>query len=157
MKAPILYPLLVGVPLLGLLGILRLGNDLVAPRSIGGEWDLSFVAPPAAAATGGCVWSAFGNQPPSFLISQSGTKAVVSFRDRSGTEMSITIDGDVITGSSADGRGEPCRTGPLSLEARLTEGPGAERMEGSFALAGCADCPPERFVAERRRAGRAEP
>lgn len=153
MRATILYPLLVGGPLIGLIVILRVGEGIVPPHSIGGEWDLTLVEP---VATPGCSGFPFADAPSGFSIAQSGVRASLTFASSEQTSLSIEIEGEVIRGTGTGTNGEPCLFGPAILDGRLVGTPGAERIEGTLERAGCETCPSVTFVANRRPTGGSE-
>ena len=123
---------MVGVPVLGLLGILEAGRSIPAPLSVGGEWDLQ------SDPTAGCA------NPPGSLqrqlacsISQSGAEAVITLHDGRGTTLEATIDGATLTAKSANG----------AIAATIAGKVDARTMEGEVTLPGCA---PVAFHAVRK-------
>jgi hypothetical protein len=70
------YVLLVGLPLLGLAGVLRSGRSLKAPVSVDGTWNIQGDKPSGADPCAGAV-AAFLNSP--LLISQSGKSLELTF------------------------------------------------------------------------------
>jgi hypothetical protein len=119
------YLLLVGVPVLGLLGILEAGRGIRAPLSVGGEW--------AVEAEGG---------PPrqlAWTISQSGPQATITLHDGTGTKLDARIDGATLTAGSPGG----------AVAARIAGRVEGRRMEGEITLPGCA---PVAFHAVRQAA-----
>ncbi len=147
MKTVSLYFLLVGVPFLGLVGILRAGERIVPPHSIGGIWSVEIRYSPQTAVP--CADLDFAGGDAQMTISQSGTRAEVSFADRGETRLSLVLAGDSLR---ADGTTEApgCPAAPLVLDGRLQPETGRRRMEGILTRPDCADCPMATFVAERR-------
>ena len=134
MKTLLLYLALVGLPLLGVSGILRAGSGLVAPPSFGGTWALA-----TADAPGGCA------RPAGPLrVTQSGRRAQVTL-------------GAVAAGADVDGRrlrtrGAVATAGPCAgwrVEAEGVGGPVPEALTGRLVPEGCA-CAPVPFRASRR-------
>lgn len=130
------YLLLVGVPVLGLLGILEAGRSIAAPLSIGGEWALE------STPTADCA------NPPGSLqrqlawsISQSGTAALITLHDGYGTTLEATIDGSTLTAKSPGG----------TIAATITGKLGKRTMEGKISLVGCV---PAAFRAVRQAPGK---
>ncbi|HUE24510.1 MAG TPA: hypothetical protein VMQ86_22695 [Bryobacteraceae bacterium] len=113
------YLLMVGLPVLGLLGILEAGRGIPAPLSITGDWTLEF--DPAAH----CA-----NSPGSFerqrawSISQSGTEALITFNDGRATTLEATVNGVALTAKS--------------LTATISGKPGTRTLEGVAGFDGCA-------------------
>ena len=120
---------MVGVPVVGLLGILDAGRSIRAPLSISGDWTLEF--DPAAR----CANGPGGLQQPVWNISQSGTGALITVNDGHATTMDATIDGATLTAKS--------------LTATIAGKSDARIMEGKVSLDGCA---PVAFRAVRQTA-----
>jgi hypothetical protein len=112
------YILLVGVPVLGLLGILEAGRAIVAPPAIGGEWKLEF--DPAA----NCATGLASLRQPALSISQSGTEALITVNDGRGAVFPATVEGATLRAPS--------------LTATITGKPRERVMEGKMDFAGCA-------------------
>ncbi len=121
-----------GVPVLGLLGILEAGRGIPAPLSIGGEWALTSdptvnCANPPGSLQRQLAWS----------ISQSGTQALITLNDGHATTLEATIDGATLTAKSPGG----------AIAATIAGKPGARTLEGTVTLEGCA---PGAFKAVRQ-------
>jgi len=115
------YLLLVGVPVLGLLGILEAGRGIPAPLSIGGDWTLEF--DPAAQ----CATGPSGLRQPALNISQSGTGALITVNDGHTTMLEATISGATLTAKS------PAATIAASIAGKS----GARTLEGKMNFDGC--------------------
>lgn len=95
MKAVLHYLVLVGIPILGVLGLLRIGSDLKPPVSVGGEWQLELTA--STLTDAGCASLFAEGIQPVLTVSQSGLHLVLelntvektSFKGRL-TELTIT-------------------------------------------------------------------
>jgi hypothetical protein len=111
------YLLLVGVPVLGLLGILEAGRAIPAPLSISGDWTLEF--DPAAH----CAHGPAGLRQPVLNISQSGTQALITVNDGHATTLEATIGGATLTAKS--------------LTASIAGKPDARTLEGRMNFDGC--------------------
>ena len=125
MKSLLLYLVLVGLPLAGLFGILRLGSRLEAPPAIGGAWAVT--AAPGAAL------------PDSLHLSQSGVHLSVT---AGGAKLSGRLEGGALSAAAPAGAG-PCAA---SLRARVEASAG--RMAGTLSLP--PRCQPAAFGAVRR-------
>ena len=112
--------LLVGLPVLGLLGILEAGRGIAAPLAIGGEWNLQF--DPAAA--GGCANGPSSLRQPALNILQSGTEALVIVNDGRATTLQATIAGATVSARS--------------LNATIAGKPGERTLTGAMNFDGCA-------------------
>ena len=135
MRSAALYLLLVGVPVLGVLGVLRLGERLAPTPAVGGTWRVVSGA--------ACVVP-----DRTFAVEQSGTFLRVLLPGRPG--LPARLAGGVLR---ADGGARAeispgCRNGDVRMRASV--GPGvADRFEGTMGVPGCAGCPMAAFAAVR--------
>ncbi len=148
MRSISLYLVLVGAPLLGLLLILRAGERLVPPRSIGGTWELDDRSVEQLGTA--CPSFEFRERPAVLVVAQSGTRAEVKLADRRRTSLAVTLDGDSLAGALDLAPGRGCAAGPVAFRARVAGAAGAERMTGTLGAVDCAQCPAAGFVAVRR-------
>jgi hypothetical protein len=109
----------VGLPLLGLLGILDAGRAIQAPPSIGGEWTLEVDPAAHCASPPGSILRQLA-----FNISQSGTQALVTLNDGHATTLEATVNGQTIT----------CK----SFVANIAGNQGRRTLEGTMSFDGCA-------------------
>ena len=121
---------MVGLPVLGLLGVLEAGRHIPAPLSIGGEWTL--VADPA--------WQCGGPagaplRQLTFNVSQSGTEALITLSDGRATAIEAVVAGRTVTAGS--------------FHATIGGGLGARTLQGEVQFGGC---PPAAFRAFRQAA-----
>jgi hypothetical protein len=123
--------LLVGVPVLGLLGILEAGRGLSAPPAIGGEWGVEFGPAPH------CAGGPAGRLQPALSITQSGAQALITFHDGRATTLEATINGAAVTAKS--------------LTATITGKADKRTLEGLMSFDGCA---PIAFRAVRQAPGK---
>jgi hypothetical protein len=77
MRSIFLYPLLVGTAIAGIIGLLRIGERLTAPVSIGGAWSLAL--DPTAASDQACRELSTGFNQRIMTVSQSGLYLRVTF------------------------------------------------------------------------------
>ena len=139
-KSALLYIVLVGLPVLGVLGVLRLGERITPPAAIGGEWRVE---------GGGRTCVVPGGR---FRIEQSGEFVHVAIPGR--TDVPGRLRGGVLTasGGARDEFSPGCGQGAVRIRARAGTGV-AERIEGTAGIPGCAGCPLAPFVAIRVLAG----
>lgn len=137
----VLYPLLVGLPALGVVGVLRVGRTLEAPPAVGGAWGVE--ADPVADSL--CI-ERFS--PSAVRITQSGTHLTVSW---GGAEMRGTIRGSAMTAVEAgrDASDGGCAAGPLRLEAEIPAEAVPGALRGRVSIDGCGSCPRATFDALR--------
>jgi len=122
------YMLLVGVPVLALLGILEAGRSLAAPPALSGDWKLEFDD------------AACGNRPnlrqPALSVSQSGMDALLTLNDGRnggrGTVFEATIASNQLRSNN--------------LNAAVTGKRPDRVLKGTLAIDGC---PPLTFHATR--------
>jgi hypothetical protein len=116
------YLLLVGLPVMGLLGILEAGRGIPAPLSIGGEWTMEF--DPAAH----CANGPADLRQPALNISQSGAQALITVNDGHATTLEATIDGAALTAKSPT----------AGIAASIAGKPGERTLQGEMDFDGCA-------------------
>ena len=152
-KLLVAYVCLVGGPLLGLLGILRAGEHLTAPVSVGGDWYLEAntgVLPSASCRD----LLARVNQP--FLnVSQSGTNLVFIINNPEKTTQPGLIRGATLTmrreGVRASDATNECKDPQaIYLDATVDTHGGQRVLTGALRIDGCASCPPISFRAVRQ-------
>ena len=150
----IAYILLVGLPLVGLAGVLRSGRSLNAPFSVDGAWKIDAGAGHPSAAPCGDFLSSVSNSPVS--ISQSGTSLVISLGG--GKTTTGTLTGKTIKAQFA-GANSPnaadCKDRSLALTATLDPLTEPRTMSGQISVEGCASCAPVDFrgIRQARPAG----
>lgn len=136
MRSILLYLALVGVPLLGVLGILQIGRGLVPPPAFGGTWRIE---PETAESGAGCALPA-----GTMRIEQSGLRARVMLGAGAG---SAEVDGRALrTRTLLPTSGGDCSG--WHLDAAGLGGAVPERLEGRLVPEGCA-CAPVAFTARR--------
>jgi len=150
----IAYILLVGLPLLGLAGVLRSGRALTAPFSVDGAWKIEVKANQFSALPCADFFSSISKAPVS--ISQSGKSLVIGLN--SGKTATGTLDGKTVraqfTGTDKSGAAE-CGDGGLTLTASLDPLAQPRTLSGTLAVNGCGSCAPLGFhaVKQPRSAG----
>ena len=153
----LLYVILVGLPVAGLLGILRVGRALTPPPAIGGEWTVRTALPAGLPESCAALLRPAARQP-ALALSQSGVYLSLTFRgERATTTLDGRLRGDSLFADAAPrsrpaSRGEECdvRDGlrlDAALESESTGGPA--RLDGTLAIAGCGGCAPARLTAVR--------
>ena len=152
-KLIIAYVFLVGVPLTGLLGILRAGQRLSAPASVGGAWyvDSNLDNVP----NDSCRHLLQSVKQPFMSISQSGSNLVFNLNNPQKTAVPGTIRGAALT-MSAEGSAASVDTGGCSdpqaihLAATVSKQDGQRVLTGTLTIAGCAECASIQFHAVRQ-------
>ncbi|HXV86343.1 MAG TPA: hypothetical protein VD793_06575 [Gemmatimonadales bacterium] len=167
MRALKTYLLLVGLPLGGLVLILRIGERLVAPEAVHGAYAVVSPAQPSP-----CWSDLLSGNDSSLTITQSGSHLVITL----GTVRPVVLQGrltagvvdahgvlesaQVTTGSgeAADpqagraGEGAGCAAGDtVRLTGVVLRLPAVKEINGTIQVATCRWCPPVTFRAHRPR------
>lgn len=155
MRSVLLYIVLVGLPVLGVLGILRVGSRLAAPPHLGGVWSAGLG--PTAQLVPPCVELA--HDAPAFHVAQSGVHVAVTLNDPSRTEIGARLDGKRLWGHAArlpllGTARSACPDASLELAADVVGEGGTPSLVGHLWAARCAACEPVSFRAERASGGR---
>ncbi len=145
------YIVLVGLPLLGLAGVLRTGRTLTPPISVDGVWKVD--ADPSQPDLPSCSKAISSLANSSFVISQSGKSLVVSFNS-SKTGASGTIEGKSLTASlvlARDTSGDSgCGDQRMALTATIDPKSEPRSLAGVLAVKNCTSCVPLEFHAVRQ-------
>jgi hypothetical protein len=150
------YILLVGLPLLGLAGVLRSGRSLTAPISVDGVWKIE--ADAGRLATLACDKS-LSFSSSSVVISQSGKSLVLTFNNASKTVSSGVLEGKNLKASVVLERDPSSKSGcgddqaltlTLTLTARVDPKSEPRSMTGLLSVNACTSCVPVEFHAVRQ-------
>lgn len=148
----IAYIVLVGLPILGLVGVLKKGRSLTAPISVDGTWTLK--ADAAALAALPCAKALAGTQDATMSISQSGGNFTLNLNNGPKAAASGTLDGTTFKASvpPAAWPGESgCASGQdFSIVAKVDPKANPRSLTGTLSLNGCASCAPVEFQAVRQ-------
>lgn len=142
----IAYIILVGLPLAGLVGVLRSGRSLTAPISIDGTWkveaDTSHLDPAS------CSQAVTSLSNSSLVISQSGKSLLLTFSNGpkgssagvlDGKNMSAPLMLEPLSGSGCIG------TQAMTLVAVVDAHAEPRSMIGSLSMNDCPSCAPIAF------------
>ena len=148
----IAYILLVGFPLLGLAGIMRVGRHLPAPMSVDGTWRIE--ADSSHLAGQPCSETLSSMAHSSLVISQSGKDLQLSFSNAAKTAGSGVIEGKTLTAATVPVKGAPREAGcgeqgPV-LTASVDPKSEPRTLTGELTVAGCPACAPVQFHAMRQ-------
>lgn len=147
-KFAIGYVLLVGVPLLGVIGNLHLGRKLSAPISVDGVWDITI----AALLTNDDCAPSLSARSLVLAIAQSGNHLLISSSADLMNGVDGQIDGRKVTAVSLPLTGNNenrCADTKVSLSADI-DSTRPVAMDGELSVEGCSACPPLRFTALKR-------
>src|SRR5271169_3891252 len=134
------YILLVGLPLLGLAGVMRSGRGLSAPISVDGVW--KFAMDSANLPAGKCSKSLVSLQDSLVTVSQSGKGLTLSFNSASRAAGSGVIEGTTLNAAFSlheVSANEPGCGADSVLTLAATIDPKAEprSMVGTISVSGC--------------------
>jgi hypothetical protein len=149
----ITYILLVGLPLLGLAGVLRSGRELVAPISVDGVW--KFGADSANLPAGRCGKSLASLQDSLVTISQSGKGLVLSLNNGSQATGSGVIEGTTLNATvplpEASTNEPGCGSNTvLTLTGTINPKAEARSMQGTISVNECTSCSSVKYQAVRQ-------
>lgn len=148
MKGVLLYILLVGLPLLGILEVLHIGKHLKPPIFLGGTWSIQVSR--ETADIGSC-----GDLPIHFdgallNISQSGSSLILTFGGEQKTSLAGEIhDSFIVAGSlyqSADKALAADAPGAIRFQAQVDQ---PDRLQGVLKLTNCPALQSLPFTATR--------
>jgi hypothetical protein len=134
MKSIFLYVLLVGVPVLAVLGVLRVGQQLRSPIFVGGTWNVE--RSPKTGAASKCSESFILSDRTVLTISQSGSRLLLTLDNENRTTLTGEIRNTTITATTArlvsnaslDAQGRSDAS--IQIHATVEEGSGSERLLG---------------------------
>lgn len=155
MKSVLLYVFLVGLPVLGVVGILRLGGTFSAPPNLRGSWRGGLS--PAAELVPPCV--ELSSEAEVFDIAQSGVHVSVTLNDAARTHLDANMLGSRLWGRAdrlplVGTARSACPDAPLEFAADLVHEGDVPQLLGNLWAGGCAACAPVSFRAERVSGGR---
>jgi len=153
-KLLIIYFFLVGIPLVGLLAILRAGERLTPPLSVGGSWKLE--ADFSSLANKACRELLSNVGQPFLSISQSGQSVVLTLNNAQRT----TLPGNLLNASltaAASPATDPASSSTecvdpqaIRLHAEIAKEADERILIGTLSIAGCPGCLPIPFRAQRQ-------
>lgn len=134
------YIILVGLPLLGLGGVLKAGRHLTAPISVDGTWKVEPTSVPADA----CSKAVSALVASNLVISQSGKTLAMNINGSGKTPFAGSLEGQDISASLGTVSG--CSGDqPVTLTAFVNRNSEPKSLTGSLSMANCASCSPVEF------------
>jgi hypothetical protein len=147
----IAYILLVGLPVVGLVGVLKSGRALAAPISVDGIWQLQ--VDPAQVSALPCGKLLAYTPDTALAISQSGKNFTLSLTNGSKSTASGVLDGTTLKASlvPAARSDEPgCGNGrEISLVATVDPKAEPRLLAGELSVSSCPSCASVEFHAVR--------
>lgn len=155
MKAVLLYLVLVGAPVAGVFGIVRLGQDLKPPMSVGGAWNVELS--PRTADDLPCNDFTVSSNLLILKVAQSGPHLVLTLNDQGATRLSGEINRGSLTAKSLEligaTPGASNATSAIQLQANVDRKPGLDRLWGTLTVANCPAGSQFLFTAIRQQEG----
>lgn len=145
----IFYVLLVGIPLLGVVGVLGAGGSLTAPISVAGSWDIQI--DPSIAQAQSCVARLGFTHPTILDISQSGRYLTLTVNSQPKVGLQGTLQGKTVAANLTSPREASCSgAAGLSLAAEIDDKAVPRTMSGVLSFDGCPSCESANFQAVRQ-------
>lgn len=138
MKTVIQYLLMVGLPILGVFGLVQVGQQLTPPVSVGGDWLIEATTEAGGKAT--CGQFLTQADQPRLTISQSGPRLVLTFNDAAKTALPGSLNDLTLTATTPD----------ISVTTSVDRQIEPNRLHGKIAFSNCAEAVP--FQAVRQAA-----
>jgi hypothetical protein len=154
MRSLFSYLLFVGVPLTGLLGVLRLGQGLEAPLAVHGSWAVQPMPAPGRV----CTRYLLAAADSSLTISQSGRELTAALGPSREVALRGALEGDELAlegviQPGATPRHVACTVGDtVRLEARVSSAAPVRELEADLWFSACAECGPTEFTVARPNA-----
>ena len=151
------YVIFVGVPLLALAGILRVGSHLTAPVALHGNWSVQADFAPWQNVP--CAAPLLSSQPLRLRIDQAGSNLTFTLNDPARTALPGTIEGLSLSTTFLAGQVRAASVPlpdagclgaqSLRIQAAANQREKQRTLAGTLRLEGCASCPPIAFSATR--------
>lgn len=148
-----LYLVLVGTPLLGLLGILRVGETLEVPVSVGGTWAVEQATVQRIQRS--CASLELPTENPTMTVSQSGRYVRVRFNDIPETSMigrlharTLTVRQVLASGTHVENICDVTTLALLQVHLQRTAGQ-TDQLSGQWRMPECDVCAAQSFRAAR--------
>jgi len=141
MRSIFLYVLLVGIPVIAVSGVLRVGQRLRPPIFVGGTWNVEWSDIGAVSA---CGESLIRSDRTVLTISQSGSRLLLTLDDENRTTLQGEISNTTITATTAVPGPTELLDGHMRGNALIHVQAAVERESGSERLLGALtfdDCP----------------
>jgi hypothetical protein len=154
MRSLFSYLLFVGVPLMGLLGVLRWGQGLEAPLAVHGAWAVQ----PMPATGRVCTRYLLSDADSTLTISQSGRELTAALGPGHEVALRGSLTGDEVAlegviQPGATPRFVACTVGDtVRLVGRVSTAGQFRELEAGIWFSECADCGPIEFTAARPNA-----
>ena len=149
MKPVSLYIFLVGIPLVGIVGVLHVGENLRPPTFIGGTWKIQISHEAAGAHSCGDMPARFDGA--TLTISQSGSNLLLTLDNEPKTTLAgeirgLTVIARILHPSINEESALDHDLASIHLQAQDER----SRLQGVLKFAGCPDQTDAQFIATRQ-------
>ncbi len=149
MRHLLAYLLFVGIPLAGLLGVLRLGQGIRAPQAVHGHYAVSHLE------SAGACQAYLLSGDSSLTMTQSGRQVTATLGRAGAVTLRGSVDGSTLTLAGVVPAALPhqaeCPVGDtVRLVGQARRAPDHGHLDGSLAFLRCTDCPTATFHAVRQ-------
>jgi hypothetical protein len=154
MRSVFLYLFLVGLPVLAISGVLRVGQRLRSPIFVGGTWRLERNKDPDSS----CGYALINSERRVLTISQSGSRLLLTLNDDDRTTFAGEIRDATITATTARPASETSidaqgiSDASIQLHATVERESGSDRLLGALTFYDCATSAVTSFSAQRQAA-----
>jgi hypothetical protein len=149
MKAIITYLILVGLPILGILGVLQIGSDLIAPVSVGGVWEVTMTSQSPMNVNCGRLQTA--DKPMQMNVIQSGPFLVLQLDGSEQIVLEGTLSDTTLAASTKAGGSRPSS---LQIQAVIDSLAQPDQMHGTMLDIQCSQVITLRAVRLSREASK---
>ena len=145
MRHVVAYLLVVGGPLLGLLGVLRIGQHLPAPMAVHGAYTFG-IRDSSAAGSQPCLLYLLSGSDSTLHITQSGAQLAATLGPEGNVGLRGALAGDrvMLTGTidaAMTPDSVPCAPGDsVRLAGVVSSDPSLKRLHGTVSAGTCASC-----------------
>ena len=156
MRSVFLYLFLVGVPVLAISGVLRVGQRLRPPVFVGGTWSVE--RPWKTDPDSSCGYSLINSERTVLTISQSGTRLLLTLNDENRTTLAGEIRDATITAaiarlaSDTSMEAQGISGASIQLHATVERESGSDRLLGALTFDDCPTSTVTSFSAQRQAA-----
>jgi hypothetical protein len=147
------YLCLVGLPVVAVLLIVKLGEGIQALPAVEGSWVMEAPAQPLP--PGECAAFLRGFAGRTLSVSQSGRFLAASWEHQPKTKMRGLLEGSEFTLSSAGRLRDACEGAPLRIDGLVLGAAGKHTLSASLSVPECAECGQLRLVSLSRGGGSA--
>jgi hypothetical protein len=147
------YLCLVGLPLIAVLLIVKLGEGIPALPSVEGSWAMEAPAQPAPAGECAGFLQGFGGRTLS--VSQSGRFLAASWDHQPKIKLRGLLEGSEFTLSSAAKLRGACEEAPLRIDGLVLDAAGQRTLSARLSVPACAACGELKLVSVSRGGGTA--